>query len=222
MTNDDLHEPHKSGPPVMPHRETAQVTLQIEGLLKRSTFQSEVPDPLNEAMGDVLHWIWSTCLQIRRLRQSLRAEFQAWGDGGRLQKRRAFSSTSYDEHLLFIAAANLDRAIAGAPKTIRREAQLPKSTRRALSLLRNVYEHWDELRRQYRMGTANLRGAARKLKDEFPTADPWSFSFDPRNGDIILADVVALKPLFQQLRLLEASLLRHERRLRRKRKGQEV
>ena len=118
-----------------------------------------------------------------------------------------------DEHLVLIAAANLDRALQKLPKRVRHRVQLPNPTRRALWLLRNIYEHWDELRKQYRSGTQPLRGAAQKLKAEFPNADPWSFTFDPKSGDIILADVVALTPLLGELRRLEARVLRLERRL---------
>src|SRR5947209_6020503 len=51
----------------------AQVTFRIEGPMKRSTFQAESPDTVEQAINDLLHWSWSTRLQIRRLATSLRA-----------------------------------------------------------------------------------------------------------------------------------------------------
>jgi len=192
--------------------QTAKVTLQVVGPMKRSTFQEEHPDPVEEAINDILHWSWSTRLQMHRFGQSLRAEFKAWGARPQVRARRQFSSTSYDEHVLLVAAANLDRALRRAPKAVRLEAQLSESWRRALWLLRNIYEHWDQLRASYRSKGRQLRGGAQKLRAEFPKADPWSFTFDPTSGAIVMADVVPLAPLWKELRLLEARMLRLERR----------
>lgn len=189
----------------------AQVTIRIEGPMKRSTFQRESPDPVEQAMSDLLHWSWSTRLQIRRLARSLRAEFDAWGGRPRLKSRRCFSATSYDEHLVFVAAANLQRALESAPRPLRGLTRGSNVPNRQLRLLRDIYEHWDQLRRQFRADPAKLRGAARRLRDEFPNADPWSFTFDPQTGDIVLAGVVGVKALLKELRLLEARVLRRER-----------
>jgi len=199
--------------------QTAKVTLQVVGPMKRSTFQEEAPDPIDEAVNDLLHWSWSTRLQLRRFGQSLRAEFKAWGARPQVRARRQFSATSYDEHAFLVAAANLEGALRRAPKAVRLDAQLPESWRRALWLLRNIHEHWDDLRASYRSKGRQLRGAAQKLRDEFPKADPWSFTFDPGSGAIVMADVVPLESLWKQLRLLEARMLRLERR-RKAQKGQ--
>ena len=193
---------------------TAQVTLKIAGPMKRSTFQQQSPDPIEEAVNDLLHWSWSTRLQIDRLTQAVRAEFKAMGWRHGVKRRRRFSNTSYDEHILLVAAANLDRAIRKVPKAIHREVTLPESPRRALWLLRNIYEHWDELGRLYRGGSGALRGAALKLKTEFPKADPWSFTIDPMTGEIVLADVIPLTPLAVELKALETRTLRLERKFR--------
>jgi hypothetical protein len=194
---------------------TARVTLQIVGPMRRSTFQEEAPDPVAEVINDILHWSWSTRLQLRRFRESLRAEFDAWGLRPQVRARRHFSGTSYDEHTFLVAAGNLDRALRRAPKEMLREIGLSESWRRALWLLRNIYEHWDELRAAYRSRGGQLRGAAAKLRAEFPQADPWSFTFDPADGSIVIADVVPLGPLWKELRLLEARMLRLERRRKR-------
>lgn len=190
----------------------AKLILQIVGPMKRSTFQEEAPDPIEEAINDILHWSWSTRLQIRRFGQSRRDEFKAWGVRPLVHARRQFSGTSYDEHIFLVAAGNLDRALRRAPKPVQLEVQLSESWRRALWLLRNIYEHWDELRASYRSKDRQLRGAAKKLRAEFPDADPWTFTFDPTSGAIVMADVVPLTSLWKELRLLEARMLRLERR----------
>lgn len=190
---------------------TSKVTLKIVGPMKRSTFGPETPDRVSEASNDILHWSWATRLQIRRLARSLRAEFQAFSTDSRLEARRRFSTTTYDEHLVFVAATNLQRAIDQAPKALRSEVKRAQLPSRELRLLRNVYEHWDQLRQQLRPDATHRTGSAAKLLDEFPDADPWSFTFDPQTGEIVLADVVHLHPLAKELGRLEARLLRHER-----------
>jgi hypothetical protein len=188
------------------------VTFRLQGPIKRSTFQRETPDPVEESLGDVLHWSWSTRMQAARLRQSVSAELIAWNREGRHRTRHAFSKTSCDELLLLVCAANLDRALEKLPKQFRRCILVPKPWRRGLWLLRNVYEHWDELRRHLRAGTDDAKGTVGKLRREFPSADPWSFTIDPESDEVILASVVPLKPLMRELRRLEARILRLERK----------
>lgn len=192
-------------------RQVMQLTLRIVGPMKRSTFQREQPDLDVEALGDVLHWSWSTRLQMDRLRQGVAAECAAWGAKNPHRARRAFSVTSCDEHLLLVCAANLDRALDRLPKGLRRQLSVTKETRRALLLLRNIYEHWDQLRRHLRAGTSDAKGTIAKLRKEFPAADPWSFTIDHQKDEIVLADVVALRTFLKELRKLEARVLRQER-----------
>jgi len=133
----------------------------------------------------------------------------------RLSSRRAFSRTSYDEHLVFVAAANLQRAMDRTPRRLRREFALAELESRHLQLLRDVYEHWDQLRPQLRDPTRKLTGAALRLHEEFPKADPWALTFDPATGEITLCDVVSLEALERQIRSVEARIIRYERRIRR-------
>ena len=191
---------------------TAKVTFKVVGPMKRSVFQLERPDRADEAINDILHWTWSTRLQMRRFGQSLRTEFKAWGTRPQVRARRQFSGTTYDAHILLVAAAHLDRALRRAPKAVVAEAQVSDKWRRALWLLRNIHEHWDELRATYRAKGRALRGSALRLREEFPKADPWSFTFDPTSGAIVIADVVPLADLWKELRFLEARMLRLERR----------
>lgn len=191
--------------------ERVSVTLQVVGPMRRSTFQKEAPDQVEQAIQDLLHWSWSTRLQIGRLSRSIRNEFVAAGSRPRVRIRRACSRTSYDEHLVFVAAANLQRALDAVPRALRPDVQMAKVPRRALRLLRDVYEHWDQLRREFRNNHRAVRGAAGKLAKEFPGADPWSFTFELATGDIVFSNVVVAKDLIRELRLLEARLLRRER-----------
>jgi hypothetical protein len=159
----------------------------------------------------VLHWSWSIRLQSERLASDIPLELSLFGGTQRLKSRRSFSRTSCDEHLLLVCAANLDRALLKVPKRLRRDIEVSKEARRALWLLRNIYEHWDELRRHLRAGTNDAKGTLLKLRKEFPQADPWSFTIDPARNNIILSDVVNLNELTSELRRLEARVLRLER-----------
>jgi hypothetical protein len=128
----------------------------------------------------------------------------------RVRQRRTFSTTTYDEHLVVVAAANLDKALERCPRRLRAVLQISSNETRALRLLRNIYEHWDELRDPYRR-EGELRASAKKLHDEFPGADPWSIIVDPDTNEISLAAVVPLRAFTKELRRLEARVLRAER-----------
>lgn len=191
--------------------QTVTITLTVTGPIKRSTFQKDaVLDPVDEAIRDILHWCWCTRLQAGRFGQSWRRAFGAMSGRPRLRSQRLRYTASYDEHMFLVAAANLDKALSAAPEAIQPTTQLAEQPRRALKLLRNIYEHWDELRRKYRSG--DLDRSAADLRREFPNADPWSSTFDAETGEVLLvADVVEVKPLLLDTRKLEAKLLRIQR-----------
>lgn len=195
---------------------TIEVKFQIIGPIKRSTFDHKNADLESEAIEDLFHWLWSTRLQITRFRHSLVSEFDYLCKGSSLKARRRFSATSYDEHILLVAAANLDRSLKKAQKFVPRKLKLPEQHQRALYLLRNIYEHWDQLRKEYRQPKGPLQGSALRLKQEFPNAVPWSISFDPNTGEITIANTVPLKPFNDALRQLEAKLLHFQRQYRKK------
>ena len=193
------------------HQATAKLTLRIVGPIERNTFQREASDPVLETIDDLFHWSSSTRLQIRRLARDLPKDFKAFSWQPGLRRRRRFSETTFDEHALCVAGGNLDRAMKRAPKKLRRELELPESQSRALWLLRNIYEHWDQLRTQYRSGRP-LTGAAAKIQKEFPAAKPWSVTLDPSTGDITVGGVVSLAKLDHELRALESKLSRMMKR----------
>ncbi len=189
---------------------TATLTLKLVGPMKRSTFDPAVPDPIDESIGDLLHWCWATRRQLDRFVASIHKEFEHWGSSRRLKSRRGVAATSFDEHLVYIAAGNLHRALERMPRPVRRAISVPTVPGRALRLLRDVYEHWDQLRRQYRTAGGQA-GAAERLQDEFPGAEPWTFTFNPQTDEVILANVIHVTPLIADLRTLEARVLRFQR-----------
>jgi len=186
-----------------------EVEFQFVGPLKRSTLETGHPDPEWEALGDVLYWSFSSRLQADRLRRSFLAELSWWA-GLYVFRRKRFSTTSYDEHCLMVATGNLDRALHRGAKYLRR-TPLPTRTLRILRLLRNVYEHWDANRVGFRKGVPRKAQAAKKLAEEFPDAEPWSLSY--HEGDILLAGIVSLRSLKNELRKIEAAIHWQQRRL---------
>ena len=188
---------------------TIRVVFKLVGPLKRSTLDRADPDPAKQALDDVLFWLWSSRVQITRLRRSFLRELPK-RPVPRLTSRRRFARTSYDEHSFLIAARNLDRAFKRA-QTIFPELELSDTTRQALRLLRNIYEHWEDHRDTFRSATRQKRQSGETFVRRFPAGDPWSFTFVPRTGDIVLADVVSLADFLSQLRKLEAQVLLLER-----------
>ena len=115
--------------------------------------------------------------------------------------------------MLGVAGGNLHKALQRVKRSVKPIIQMSRRTHRTLWLLRNHYEHWDELQAAYRKDPKQLPPAGVKLKREFPDADPWSFTFDPSNGDILLAGVVSLNSLVADLKKLDRDLVRFRRKL---------
>jgi hypothetical protein len=185
--------------------------LRIVGPIKRSTLEEKYPDREWETTSDVRYWAFCARTQAARLCRSFSAEMPWSSTGRRIVIERRFSETSYDEHCLAVAAANLDRALRRAPRKLRQTA-LKDETRRAVQLLRNVYEHWDELRACYRQGNAK-KGAALRISKEFPGVEPWTLVFQPDDGDLVMAGLISIRSLVRDLRTLEARALWEQRRL---------
>lgn len=188
-----------------------KIEARIVGPLRRSTLETDHPDPEWQSLGDVLYWSFCCRLQANRLAQSFMSEFPL---GKRLYafQRKRFATTSFDEHALVLAAGNLSKALDRGPKSLRRI--LPSKTLRALKLLRDIYEHWENMRATFRQGGPAKIESALKLTNEFPEAEPWTIAIHP-DGDIDLANVVFLRPLSLDLRRLEASAHWRQRQLRR-------
>ena len=184
--------------------------IESRGPIKRSTLELSYPDPEWESLTDVRYWCWCTRLQADRLPRSAFADLQS-RDVPSFRRENLSATASYHEHGLMACARNLTRAVKkhSDPSLTK---SLPSADFRALELLRNVYEHWDELRAGYRDG--HLSGSAKKLATEFPAAEPWSVEFFP-DGDVLLANVVSLRSLVKGIRTLEASVRWKLRVLRR-------
>lgn len=185
---------------------TIRVTFKMVGPVTRSTLERDDPDPEWERLSDLRYWCTCLRLQMRRLAKSLEAPFPA------KYSFRAGFEASYDEHCLLVAAGNLDRSLRRFRGRARKDYQFPPPTQRALRLLRNIYEHWDELRESFRHGTPS--GAVEKLARKFPEAEPWSIVICP-DGDFLLAGVVSLRSLVRDVRRLEAKAWWGLRELRR-------
>lgn len=190
-----------------------QVEFRVVGPIKRSTLETKPVDRVWEAASDVRYWSFCTRMQAGRLLRSFAAEMP-WSSRGRsIVMERRFSETSYDDHCLAVAATNLDRALRRAHRKFRQSA-ITEETRRALQLLRDVYEHWDVLRACYRQGNIK-RGAALKLSQEFPGVEPWTLVFNTDDADVVIAGLVSVRSLIKDLRTLEARAIWEQRSLRR-------
>jgi hypothetical protein len=197
-----VNEPEKS--------QTIKVHIQAVGPLTRSTVGSEPVPPEEEALDDVLHWIWSWRLQIRRISDS----FDVQGSGStNVERRQSWSRFSFDEHVLTVTGWNLARAIKRA-EALYPEIRLSEQKSEALKLLRHLYEHWDEQRTAFRSSTGPKDRSAAAFADRFPEGRPWTMVFD--RNDWILGGVVRLNELTRELSVLEPIILAIEERRRSK------
>ena len=183
-----------------------RVTFRGGGPLRRSTVGDAVPDRGHEALNDVLHWIWSWRVQLRRFREST----QEQGSGAdALEQRKSFSKASFDEHLLLVAGGNLVRAIDRATERFAQtEGFAQISMAEAVGLLRNLYEHWDEQRRSFQEKDTPKRLSGKKFVDHFPDGRPWSLVYT--TDDWLLGGVVPIAALTRELDAIEAEALRLE------------
>jgi hypothetical protein len=191
-----------------PEKAQTVETRRNPGALTRSTVGSEPVPPEEEVLDDVLHWIWSWRLQIKRISES----FNAQGSGDTdVERRRSWSRFSFDEHVLTVTGGNLVRAIRRA-EALFPEIKLPEGKSEALRLLRNLYEHWDEQRPSFRSSTIPKDRSGAEFAEQFPQGWPWTMVFD--KDDWFLCGVVPLNELTHELRTLEDVTLGIEARRR--------
>lgn len=183
---------------------TFTVTFTSVGPVTRTTVGKGKPDPEVEALGDLLHWIWSWHLQVGRLHESTR---RATGSETPLESRRASSRTSYEEHMLFVAGWNLARALSRAQPYMS-QAAISGETGQALRLLRNLYEHWDEQRLVFQMDNMPKEKSAKAFAERFPEGRPWTLVFT--SEDLLLGGVVGIGELSEALVPVEQEVLRLE------------
>jgi hypothetical protein len=181
-----------------------RITFKGVGPLTRSTVGDEVPDPNEEALSVLLHWIWSWRVQVQRLFESTKDE----GSGlDAIERRKSVSKASYDEHILAVAGGNLARSIDRAVKHFP-QLSIPESTREAMRLLRNLYEHWDEQRKSFQDGNAPKILSGKSFLERFPEGKPWSMVYAAE--DWFLGGVVPIAALRRELESIEGQALRLE------------
>jgi len=182
------------------------VTIRFQGVgpLTRSTVGADAVDPSEEAVGDALHWIWSWRLQVDRLRESFETE---WGGGVGIERRRASSRLSFDEHIIAVTGWNVARAVKRV-ETLFPAIRLSEEQTETLRLLRNLYEHWDEQRPAFRAPTIPKEKSATAFAEKFPEGRPWTIVF--AESDWLLGGVLAINALTRALAHFETILLEIE------------
>jgi hypothetical protein len=189
---------------------TFTVTFKAVGPITRSTVGEGQPDPEEEALNDVLHWIWSWQLQVDRLREST---FSNPSGEIPLEYRKSSSRASYDEHMVAVVGWNLARALKRAEPYIQLNV-FSAETIKALELLRHLYEHWDEQRPAFQLKDKPKERAAKYLADMFPEARPWTMVFADDwllGGQVGIGELSeALLPVEQEVLKLEAERFRSQ------------
>ena len=172
--------------------------------LTRSTIDDKPPNPKEEALNDLLHWIWSWRIQLMRLIDSTNQQGQ--GDTP-MDKRRSFSRASCDEHLVLVVGRNVVRAISRAEEVFP-GTDFELAEDKALSLLRNLYEHWDEQKGSFQNASIPKIRSGKEFINSFPSGKPWSITYV--ENDWLIGGVVLLNMVSQQLDGIEGKALELE------------
>lgn len=154
-----------------------------------------------EKLDYALHWVWSCKLQIDRLTESTLKEWNS-NEKETVAKRKVFSRTSYDEHMLLIAARNLVRA---TNLTVTDFPQLNSliAHSEAIRLLRNIYDHWDGVI------SGKPSTSAQEFAQKFPQGKPFSITYTSQGP--VIGGVLPLHDFLNQLSELEKHLLSLEK-----------
>ena len=153
---------------------------------------------------EILHWVWSTQTQIYRYDENLGKEMDS-GEAEKLDRMRMCSLTSYDEHLILVAARNLIRAIDMLDEddsTI----TIEQSLRDDLKELRDIYEHWDITKNCLNQKDYEKSRSAKKFMNRNPSGRPFSVALTAKGSK--LAGVVDLNILLKELKTLETVLVK--------------
>ena len=170
----------------------------------RSTSDSGEAGKDEEVLNDLLHWIWSWRLQLRRLQETTSHQGQA--DSG-IDLKRSFSAASYDEHMVAVVGWNLVRAVDRAGDRFPVFA-IKGNAGEQLRLLRHLYEHWDEQRPSFESPGMPKQRSGKQFSELFPEGRPWSITYT--GDDWLLGGVVALNSLTRELDTLEVNALQLE------------
>lgn len=155
------------------------------------------------AVKDLLHWVWSCQLQIARFTQDLTTEWnEAVAAETDVEARKRFSKTTFDEHMVFVAARHVLRAVEQVGEAGLQEQLPDENLTRAIELLRNIREHWDEQRERFSDPDAELERSGKRFAELYPDANPWSSTITAK-GYLKLGDVVSVDELMDALNRLE-------------------
>lgn len=149
-------------------------------------------------LSEVLHWVWSCRLQVKRYVESLQAEMTDHTVLDSVTSRRLFSQSTYDEHVLLLAARNLIRELSRSGKALP-ALRLPASTLRATKVLRDGYEHFHELSVRTRNDLLRFNASPRRAE----------FGAD----GVVIGGVFNITEFHKALVKLEAELLQFEKEL---------
>lgn len=158
------------------------------------------------AIDEVLHWLWSTKLQVERLAESTKNEWESMG-ADRIENKRLCSKTSCYEHLLLVTGRNLLRAIDIA-KTYYSKIDLRPETREAIKLLRDIYEHWDEQREAFQNPQVEKTRSGKIFSQCFPLGKPWAIEYSSSGAR--LAGALEINSFYEELKSLEELVLEIE------------
>jgi hypothetical protein len=166
------------------------------GEIRRTTLGTGKPDPRQKALADLLHWVWSCRLQLKRLLHSVEEETAVVGPY-KDKCRQHFSQTSYDEHVAFVAFGDFKKALEQARPYFPSLSLSPEKLQ-ALCLLRNLYEHWNQHRDTFRGSDLAKARSGKEFASLFPEGKPWSLTIQP-SGDVLMADLVSLFAVDKEL-----------------------
>ncbi len=159
-----------------------------------------------QRLADLLHWTWSSSLQLDRYLDALSTEWSRAAAAA--DSRKAFSRTSLEEHLLVVTLRHLLEASDRAGSRFPSLGVEPRS-RDALKLLRDAYEHWATEQPAYARGVKKQSGAVAELAKVDPSARPWLVKLTETGP--VLAGTIPLRDIRGALEDLEAELLRLEK-----------
>ncbi len=156
-----------------------------------------------EILNELLHWVWSTQLQVQRYLNSMQSELNS-GEAEKYQIMKRCSNTSYDGHMILVSARHLKRALDMLQKEDL-DIEIDKKLLKDLKELRDIHEHWNETKDILRKGDLNRSSSAKSFMKRNPRGRPFSVAFTA-NG-LKMAGVVKLNKLLSELNVLEESLI---------------
>lgn len=142
------------------------------------------------AIGEALHWVRVTQLQVERFVESFLTEAEA-------DPPQSFIRTTADAHFLLNAAAQMEKAVRYVEQTLPAERSL------TIRALRDVHEHWEQHKESFASPKFSKRRAGQRFAEAHPDAVPWNFSF---GSDGTWISVLRLEDLWTELQALEREL----------------